>query len=122
MRLCANTDYDLWLLAWLPGLGTELHDHGDSAAAFVVVRGALAEVRVDGNSRPRRYVRNIGSATSLAAGVIHDVIGAGVGPAASIHAYSPPLRAMNYYAYDDGGRLNLVRSVVSSAPEQERVR
>jgi hypothetical protein len=121
-RLRANASYDLWLLSWLPGLGTDLHDHGESAAAFAVVQGTLSEVRVHGNGRPHRYVRNIGSATSLAAGVIHDVSGAGVGPAVSIHAYSPPLRAMNYYAYDESGHLNLVRSALSDAPEQEVVR
>lgn len=121
-RLRANARYDVWLLSWLPGVGTDLHDHGDSAAAFTVVRGALAEVRVDGTGRPHRYLRNVGSATSLAAGVIHDVIGAGLEPAVSIHAYSPPLRAMNYYGYDEYGSLNLVRSVLSAAPEQELVR
>lgn len=121
-RLRATADYDLWLLSWLPGLGTDLHDHGDSAAAFAVVQGALTEVRVDGSGHPRRCVRIAGSSTSLAAGVIHDVTGAGSEPAVSIHAYSPPLRAMNYYAYDAGGHLNLVRSVLSGAPEQQSVR
>lgn len=120
-RLRANARYDLWLLSWLPGLGTDLHDHGDSAAAFAVVRGSLAEVRVDTRHRPRHYVRKAGSATWLAAGVIHDVTGAGREPAVSIHAYSPPLRDMNYYAYDGIGRLHHVRSVVSDVPEQELV-
>lgn len=120
-RLHADDRHDLWLLSWLPGLSTELHDHGDSAAAFAVVRGALAEVRVGTDGRPRRYLRTAGSATSLGAGAVHDVTGAGDGPAVSIHAYSPPLRRMTYYAYDDRGRLHTVRSVCSDAPEQEPV-
>ena len=32
-----------WLLSWLPGQGTGLHDHGGSAGAFAVVRGTLHE-------------------------------------------------------------------------------
>jgi hypothetical protein len=46
-RLSAESDADVWLLSWLPGQATELHDHGPSAAAFAVVRGEPAEVRVD---------------------------------------------------------------------------
>ena len=33
----------VWLLTWLPGQGTPLHDHGGSAGAFAVVRGTLHE-------------------------------------------------------------------------------
>ena len=33
----------VWLLSWLPGQGTDLHDHCTSAGAFVVARGSLAE-------------------------------------------------------------------------------
>ena len=30
----------IWLLSWLPGQGTDLHDHGGSAGAFAVARGS----------------------------------------------------------------------------------
>src|SRR3954447_27009918 len=33
----------VWLLSWLPGQGTDLHDHGPSAGAFAVARGMLTE-------------------------------------------------------------------------------
>src|SRR5215218_1534204 len=36
-------DAQIWLLTWLPGQGTPLHDHGDSAGAFAVARGTLTE-------------------------------------------------------------------------------
>lgn len=38
-RLWTDPDVDVWLLSWLPGPATDLHDHGDSAAAFAVVAG-----------------------------------------------------------------------------------
>lgn len=107
---------DRWLLSWLPGHNTDLHDHGNSAAAFTVVRGSLSEVRIDASGERRVHVRATGSATSLGAGVIHDVTGAGTEPAVSIHAYSPPLTAMNYI---DPATLRIVRTVQSNEPEEE---
>lgn len=50
-RIWHDPDVDVWLLSWLPGHTTELHDHGDSAAAFTVVRGALTETRAEAGTR-----------------------------------------------------------------------
>jgi len=118
-RLSTNRRVDVWLLSWLPGHTTELHDHGTSAAAFSVVRGSLVEVRAERQGHRTAYARQPGWVTWLAPGVIHDVSGAGDGPAVSIHAYSPPLRQMNYYDADDRGELHIVRSVRTDQPEQE---
>ena len=119
--LSANALVDVWLLSWLPGQATDLHDHGRSAAAFVVVRGKLAEVRVDAGGRWSRHARETGDRTSMPPGLVHDVHGAGVGPAVSIHAYSPPLRCMTFYDRDADGRLCAVRSVATEEPELEPV-
>lgn len=118
-RLSSDARVDVWLLAWLPGQTTELHDHGDSTAAFTAARGLLTEVRVDAAGRPVQVTRRPGSATSLAPGVIHDVSGAGTGPAVSIHAYSPPLTRMNYYRSGSDGALHIARTVLSHEPEEE---
>src|SRR3712207_8332217 len=40
----------VWLLSWLPGQGTGLHDHGGSAGALAVVRGTLSEAVGDRKS------------------------------------------------------------------------
>jgi predicted metal-dependent enzyme (double-stranded beta helix superfamily) len=120
-RLHADRRFDLWLLSWLPGHATDLHDHGPSAAAFAVVRGLLHEVRIGSAGQTVSYPRNAGSVAWLAPGVIHEVNGAGRGPAVSIHAYSPPLREMNYFALGDSGPA-LVRSVRTTEPEQELAR
>ena len=39
----ASDDHEVWLLTWLPGQGTEWHDHGGSAGAFATVQGVLTE-------------------------------------------------------------------------------
>ena len=36
-------DYEAWLLTWLPGQSTGLHDHGGSAGAFTVLSGVVEE-------------------------------------------------------------------------------
>src|SRR3954471_20309648 len=48
-------DAQIWLLTWLPGQGTPLHDHGHSAGAFAVARGTLTErvVATGGAGHPR---------------------------------------------------------------------
>ena len=50
-----STEAEIWLLSWVPGQGTALHDHGLSAGAFAVAQGTLIERVVDG--RPARAVR-----------------------------------------------------------------
>jgi predicted metal-dependent enzyme (double-stranded beta helix superfamily) len=114
-RLSADADADVWLLSWLPGQFTDLHDHGDSAAAFAVVQGELTELRLDRAGEAAAHRRVPGSVTWVAPGVIHDVHGDGAGPAVSIHAYSPALERMTYY--DRSGRA--VRTVQTSAPEED---
>jgi predicted metal-dependent enzyme (double-stranded beta helix superfamily) len=109
---------DIWLLAWLPGQTTTLHDHGGSLAAFTVVDGVLAEDRSRPEGGRRSFHRATGAVTGIPLGVRHDVTGAGDGPAISIHAYSPPLTRMNYF--DDEGRL--IRSVQTHEPEEELAR
>jgi predicted metal-dependent enzyme (double-stranded beta helix superfamily) len=115
-RLHGDGRLDVWLLTWLPGHTTTLHDHGGSAAAYAVVQGALEEVRV-ADDRLSREVMAAGSVVQVAPDVVHDVTGTGPAPAVSIHAYSPPLRLMTYYDLHDG-RLRRTHDVVSDEPEQ----
>jgi len=96
----------IWLLSWLPGQGTDLHDHGSSAGAFAVARGTLTERVVAGRSR--RGVRE--DTTDLTAGrvryfgphYVHQVTNTLPEPAVSVHVYAPALRWMNTYRVDHG--------------------
>lgn len=101
MRLVATDVYEVWLLGWMPGQGVDLHDHGGANAAFRVVEGALVELELVRSSPQRADLRRralpTGAARQVPAGTVHDVINVSSSPAASIHAYSPPLRSMGFY-------------------------
>jgi predicted metal-dependent enzyme (double-stranded beta helix superfamily) len=108
-RLATHDDHEVWLLTWLPGQGTELHDHGGSAGAFTVVSGALSErVAVGAGDRLRlaRHTFTAGTGHRFGTSHIHRVSNDGDRPAVSIHVYGPVLRTMNWYRVD-GARLTL---------------
>ena len=69
-RLAAEPGYEAWLLTWLPGQGTDWHDHGGSAGAFLVLQGTLTEeqaaVRPDGPP-PRPPLASPGQAPPVSA-------------------------------------------------------
>ena len=118
-RLDGPEGVDLWVLTWLTFQGTDLHDHGRSAAAFTVVRGALHEIRPDERGRlvPRKFVPGV--VATIAPGAVHDVRNELVEPAVSIHAYAPRLTEMTYYAWLDG-EVRPVRTVHGDGPEEVR--
>ncbi|AFL87516.1 Rhodanese-related sulfurtransferase [Terriglobus roseus DSM 18391] len=101
-RLHHGADYDLWAISWMPGQSTGFHDHGESAGAFVVVTGVLEE------HRPGEEPQSIspGQSRTFGSDFAHDVRNVSLGPAVSIHAYSPPLSEMNEYELD-GSQLVL---------------
>ena len=51
-RLAGTDEHEIWLLTWLPGQSTDLHDHGGSSGAFVVASGALTEEIVSRRPAP----------------------------------------------------------------------
>lgn len=97
-RLALADGVELWLLSWLPGQATRPHDHGGAAGSFTVLQGELAEeYRYPGGAiRSRTHLA--GEGLGFGAGRAHQVSGAGTGPSASIHAYSPPLVPTRDYA------------------------
>ncbi len=107
-RLAAEPTYEAWLLTWLPGQGTDWHDHGGSAGAFVVLQGVLTEQRAQ--VQPDGPPRIVPSAQQYAAEAvrpfgtkhIHKVTNNGLAPAISLHVYAPSLSEMNYYREQDG--------------------
>ena len=105
-RLASEPDFEAWLLTWVPGQGTEWHDHGGSAGAFVVVRGELTErtAAVSQVGPPRIVdeprVLSDGSLRAFGTKHIHKVTNNGLEPAVSVHVYSPALVEMNSYAED----------------------
>jgi hypothetical protein len=104
-RLAVTEEHEVWLLTWLPGQATDLHDHGGSAGAFVVVAGVLTEETVTGGRlRPARL--EAGHGRRFGARHVHRVGNHGEEPAISVHVYSPSLRRMTRY-HLDGGQLRI---------------
>lgn len=103
-RLSGDDVADVWLLTWVTDTNTDLHDHGDSAGAFIVVAGELEEVRPDDDTGELRSVHlQAGQVHRVERGAVHDVRSPSLLPAVSIHAYSPPLREMTFYEQRDAG-------------------
>jgi mannose-6-phosphate isomerase-like protein (cupin superfamily) len=105
-RIGGDSGHEAWLLTWLPGQSTDLHDHGGSAGAFVVVSGVLTEhvVRPDQAGRvvPREVTLPAGAARAFGARHVHRIVNTGHLPAVSLHVYAPALRRMTRYTIDDG--------------------
>ena len=106
-RLTVADDHEVWLLTWLPGQGTELHDHGGSAGAFHVFGGTLTEdAVVETPGRPSRIAsRELGEGAGRRFGArhIHRITNRGSRPAISIHVYGPALTTMTKYRVGSDG-------------------
>ncbi|TDC48477.1 cysteine dioxygenase [Actinomadura sp. KC345] len=98
-RLHHDGDREIWLISWLPGQSTGLHDHGGSRGAFAVALGALEERDLGAVRRLRA-----GEPRAFGADYVHEVRNVSTAPAVSVHAYSPPLTTVNRYELA-GGRL-----------------
>lgn len=106
-RLAVADDHEVWLLTWLPGQGTDLHDHGGSAGAFHVFAGALTEDTVDigSDGAPRITGRELGEGAGRRFGTrhIHRITNRSNRPAVSIHVYGPALTTMTRYRIGAAG-------------------
>ncbi|MFG2049854.1 cysteine dioxygenase [Micromonospora sp. NPDC048935] len=100
-RLDVGDDHEVWALSWLPGQGTDLHDHGGSAGAFRVVHGTLTEETVSsGRLHPRLLAAGVGR--RFGPRHVHQVTNQGAMPAVSVHVYRPALLRMTRYHLVDG--------------------
>jgi predicted metal-dependent enzyme (double-stranded beta helix superfamily) len=84
---------EVWLMSWLPGQHTDLHNHGGATGAFTVVSGVLTErvARGAGTERPAETVHPVtaGQSRVFGPGYVHQVRNDGAEPAVSIHVYRP---------------------------------
>ena len=106
-RIAADDDHEAWLLTWLPGQHTDLHDHGHASGALLVLYGTVDEHVVASTGEPR--VRSIptGQARAFGPHHIHQVGNAGTAPAVSLHVYSPALTTMTRYHLTGAGLVVL---------------
>ncbi|MER5616415.1 cysteine dioxygenase family protein [Streptomyces sp. NPDC002215] len=92
-RLRTGPGYEVWLLSWVPGQGSGLHDHGPSSGVLTVLEGRLTE-------RTERATRALGSGAQrvFAPGYAHEVVNDSFEPAVSLHIYYPRLTEMPMHA------------------------
>jgi cysteine dioxygenase len=83
---------ELWLLSWLPGQVTPIHDHGGAASACTVLAGALLE---------QRFVRR-GSGVVLAETTRHLPDHHVVIDADAIHRVRPLVPTISLHLYIPG--------------------
>jgi predicted metal-dependent enzyme (double-stranded beta helix superfamily) len=106
-RLAVADDHEVWLLTWLPGQGTDLHDHGGSAGAFHVFAGTLTEdtVSMPAGGPPRITARELGEGAGRRFGTrhIHRITNRSSRPAVSVHVYGPALTTMTRYRIGPDG-------------------
>jgi hypothetical protein len=128
-RIAEADDHEVWLLTWLPGQATDLHDHGGSAGAFHVYSGTLIEdVHSGGGPDSRLTAQEPGRLTAreldegdvpagrltareLGEGAgrrfgshhIHRIANRSSRPAISIHVYGPALTTMTRYRIGPAG-------------------
>ncbi|MFE5895590.1 cysteine dioxygenase [Streptomyces sp. NPDC002285] len=88
-RLSTGPGYEVWLLSWVPGQGSGLHDHGPSSGVLTVLDGTLTE-RTERGTR----VLEAGAQRVFAPGYMHEVANDALEPAVSLHVYYPGLTEM----------------------------
>jgi predicted metal-dependent enzyme (double-stranded beta helix superfamily) len=101
-RLLERTpQHEVWLLSWLPGQGTDLHDHGPASGAFAIAAGTLTErvvaTRADCSTVEITRELVAGRCRAFGPRYVHQVTNAGTVPAVSVHIYTPALTMMNRY-------------------------
>ncbi|MFF1359446.1 cysteine dioxygenase [Streptomyces sp. NPDC058297] len=92
-RLQTGPGYEVWLLSWVPGQGSGLHDHGRSSGILTVLQGELTE-------HSERGARALapGAQRVFAPGYVHEVVNDALEPAVSLHVYYPGLTEMPMHA------------------------
>ena len=103
-RLGGDAQHEAWLLTWLPGQSTDLHDHGGSAGAFTVLDGRLDEQLPIGRSEVRLTARGYGVGATREFGPrhVHRMVNTGPVRSITVHVYAPALTRMTRYALTSG--------------------
>jgi hypothetical protein len=104
-QLLRDDDVDVWVLSWMQFHDTGYHDHDISRGAVAVVEGELVEERLTIGGTPRRATYRAGDRFTFDPSHVHRMHNETEQLAVSIHAYSPPLRALGAYVIEDDGTL-----------------
>jgi mannose-6-phosphate isomerase-like protein (cupin superfamily) len=100
-----DEDVNAWVICWSEDQDTGFHDHDASAAGIAVVSGRVREDRLTLAGEPVSREIGPGTTFTLPPVAIHRVLHAGIGPAVTIHCYSPPLCRTGAYRTAADGTL-----------------
>jgi predicted metal-dependent enzyme (double-stranded beta helix superfamily) len=110
-----SEDLEIWAIHWPTDQGLELHDHGGSTGALVVIEGCLYEHVPAGAGTLRQRRLESGEGVAFGPTYVHDVVNRCEAPAISLHAYSPPMATMTFYR-TEGRQLVADRTEYRSDP------
>ena len=93
-RIYVGTGAELWLLGWMPGQGSTVHDHGGVDVAYVVLAGALEEEVFVADDAGRAHVIaarrvTVGGVVACDGYAIHRVRVVGSTPLVTVHLFAP---------------------------------
>lgn len=116
-RLQTGPGYEVWLLSWLPGQSSGLHDHGDSSGVLTVLQGALSERARPAGDDGAETGRSLtgGDQRVFAPGYVHEVVNDSLEPAVSLHVYFPGLTEMTPHACTSPRAQSPARTAASQA-------
>ncbi|MEW2520365.1 cysteine dioxygenase [Actinacidiphila alni] len=124
-RLRTGPGYEVWLLSWLPGQSSGLHDHGPSSGVLTVLQGSLRErSRTGAGVGPGagagtggEISRTLaeGAQRAFAPGYVHEVVNDALEPAVSLHVYFPGLTEMTPHACTSAAPRSAVSSRAAAA-------
>ena len=92
-------EQEVWLMSWLPGQHTDLHDHRAASGAFTLVSGALSETVARGAVQVVHHL-HAGQSRVFGPGYVHRVRNDGLDPAVTVHVYRHGPRATTSYRFD----------------------
>ncbi len=94
-----TAEQEIWLMGWLPGQHTDLHDHGPTTGAFTLVSGSLTEIVAPGRTQVLHHL-TAGQSRVFGPDYVHQVRNDGPDPAVTIHVYRDGGRTMRPYRFD----------------------
>ena len=96
-----NKDYELFLICWMPGQISKIHNHSDNGCVFKILEGVMTEFRydtknlkliekIDYNNKTTEFISNETA--------YHKFGNLGITPSVSLHLYSPPLQKIRFFS------------------------
>ena len=100
-RVLWSPQVEIWIIGWKDRSGIEPHDHGGAIGAFTVCEGVI-DTHERSLDRPHDQVRQrrlrAGDSVTFGADHVHEIVNRSGAPATSMHAFSPALTTVTFYA------------------------